>query len=40
MIAERTVRLKPGTLAAIRAGLWGVVNEPGGTGAGGARARA
>jgi len=34
VIAERTVLLKPGTLAAIRDGLWGVVNEPGGTGAG------
>ena len=33
VIAERTVRLTPGTLAAIRDGLWGVVNEPGGTGA-------
>ncbi len=29
--AERTVRLKPETLAVVRAGLWGVVNEPGGT---------
>ncbi len=34
VIVERTVRLKPGTLDAIRGGLWGVVNEPGGTGAG------
>jgi len=33
VIAERTVKLQPKTLAAIRAGLWGVVNEPGGTGA-------
>lgn len=33
-VAERTVLLKPGTLDAIRAGLWGVVNEPGGTGTG------
>ena len=32
-IVERTVGIKPETLAAIRAGLWGVVNEPGGTGA-------
>jgi penicillin-binding protein 2 len=31
---KRTVQLKPETLAAIRAGLWGVVNEPGGTGSG------
>jgi penicillin-binding protein 2 len=31
---ERTLELKPGTLDAVRAGLWGVVNEPGGTGAG------
>jgi penicillin-binding protein 2 len=29
---ERTVALKPETLAAVRGGLWGVVNEPGGTG--------
>jgi penicillin-binding protein 2 len=28
---ERSVQLKPETLAAIRGGLWGVVNEPGGT---------
>ncbi|MHB8835853.1 MAG: penicillin-binding protein 2 [Candidatus Methylomirabilia bacterium] len=34
VVPERTVSLKPETLAAIRAGLWGVVNEPGGTGAG------
>lgn len=34
VIAERTVLLKPETLAAIRAALWGVVNEPGGTGSG------
>jgi penicillin-binding protein 2 len=27
------VNLKPGTLAAVRDGLWGVVNEPGGTAA-------
>jgi penicillin-binding protein 2 len=27
------VRLKPETLAAIKSGLWGVVNEPGGTAA-------
>ncbi len=33
-VAERTVLLKPETLAAVRAGLWGVVNEPGGTGSG------
>jgi penicillin-binding protein 2 len=32
-IVERTVNLKPETLAAIRSGLWGVVNEPGGTAA-------
>jgi penicillin-binding protein 2 len=32
-IVERTVRLKPETLAAVRDGLWGVVNESGGTGA-------
>jgi penicillin-binding protein 2 len=32
-VVDRTVVLKPETLAAIRAGLWGVVNEPGGTGA-------
>jgi penicillin-binding protein 2 len=32
-VAEHTVTLKPGTLAAVREGLWGVVNEPGGTGA-------
>ncbi len=30
---ERQPRLKPGTLAAVRAALWGVVNEPGGTAA-------
>jgi penicillin-binding protein 2 len=29
---ERTVALKPETLGAVRGGLWGVVNEPGGTG--------
>lgn len=29
----RRVILRPETLAAVRAGLWGVVNEPGGTGA-------
>jgi len=33
-VAERTVVLKPETLAAIRSGLWGVVNEPGGTASG------
>jgi len=33
VVVERTVGLKPETLAAIRDGLWGVVNEPGGTGA-------
>jgi penicillin-binding protein 2 len=31
VVAERTVPLKPETLAAIRGALWGVVNEPGGT---------
>jgi penicillin-binding protein 2 len=31
---ESVVRLKPETLAAVRSGLWGVVNEPGGTGSG------
>jgi penicillin-binding protein 2 len=31
--AGRTLRLAPATLAAVREGLWGVVNEPGGTGA-------
>ena len=30
----RAVQLKPETLAAIRSGLWGVVNEPGGTASG------
>jgi penicillin-binding protein 2 len=34
VVAERTVRLKPETLAVIKGGLWGVVNEPGGTGSG------
>lgn len=29
---ERNVVLRPETLAAVRRGLWGVVNEPGGTG--------
>ena len=33
-IVEHTVRLKPETLTAIREGLWGVVNEPGGTASG------
>ena len=32
-VAGRTVHLQPGTLAAVRDGLWGVVNEPGGTAA-------
>jgi penicillin-binding protein 2 len=30
---ERRVEFHPGTLAAVRAALWGVVNEPGGTAA-------
>jgi penicillin-binding protein 2 len=30
---ERTLRLDPANLAAVKDGLWGVVNEPGGTGA-------
>lgn len=32
-VAEHAIELGPGTLAAVRRGLWGVVNEPGGTGA-------
>jgi penicillin-binding protein 2 len=34
VIVENTARLKPETLAVIRSGLWGVVNEPGGTASG------
>ena len=34
---ERSVRLDPANLAAVKEGLWGVVNEPGGTGVLGAR---
>lgn len=30
---ERLIRLDPATLGALKDGLWGVVNEPGGTGA-------
>jgi penicillin-binding protein 2 len=32
-VVERQVALRPETLAAVRRALWGVVNEPGGTGA-------
>ncbi len=34
VVIERTVSLQPGSLTAVKNGLWGVVNEPGGTGAG------
>jgi penicillin-binding protein 2 len=32
VVVDRELRLAPGTLGAVKQGLWGVVNEPGGTG--------